>query len=504
MGLITQKLRQLPNQPGVYWMKDRFGHTLYVGKAKNLKKRVSSYFQISRRYNPTQPKIQAMVELAEDLEWLTVGSEAEALLLEGKLIKTWKPKYNTDFTDDKNFLLVKVDLLSPLPQFRLVRNALEDGSRYFGPFAKAGPLRQILQELRKRFGILLGDAHPKRQDNGLYQLYDDARAEIYGQPNVLSLEDYAKRVEAACQFLEGKIRDYRKQLRESMQKAAESQAYEKAASLRDQLFALEDTLKPTRRFHQLPKSLHGNYQEALEILQKALFLKHPPRSIEGFDISHISGTFTVASMVRFEEGVPHKGAYRRFKIRSFQGNDDFRAMKEVLSRRYRRLNEEHKPFPDLILIDGGLGQVHAAIEAFQEAQLPAPPMIGLAKKEELIVLEDGKTLKLPPRNEGLKLLQRIRDEAHRFANSYNAALRSKKIRESTLEDVPGLGKKKMMTLLNHFKSLHHLRMASLEDLSQVAGIGPKLAQNVFSFFRKKDSIIKNNPNIPPNTPTREN
>ena len=207
---VLRKARALPHAPGVYLMKDRFGKVIYVGKAKDLRKRVTTYFQPSRRFTLSQPKIAAMVSMVRGLDHFTVRSEAEALLLEGKLIKEYKPKYNTDFVDDKQFLLVRVDLQNQLPRFRLTRNRKDDGGRYFGPFAHSGMLRETLLEMRKRFGILLHDAQPRKLSDERFRLYDDARAEIFAGHNEVTSEEYRERVEEACQFLDGKAREWLK------------------------------------------------------------------------------------------------------------------------------------------------------------------------------------------------------------------------------------------------------------------------------------------------------
>src|SRR5580693_4487485 len=215
---LKEKVRRLPDRPGVYLMKDRIGRIIYVGKAKALKKRVSSYFQPARSFT-LHPKIRALVEMIADFDAIVVKSEPEAILLEGKLIKQWKPRYNTDFTDDKRFLLVRVDPREELPRFRLVRLRKDDRSRYFGPFAHSGPLRKALAQMRARFGILLGDGTPKQLPDGSWQLYDDVRAELYGFPNSVTAADYRGRVGQACEFLEGKSREWLGMLRTEMEAA---------------------------------------------------------------------------------------------------------------------------------------------------------------------------------------------------------------------------------------------------------------------------------------------
>jgi excinuclease ABC subunit C len=480
---LKEKVRALPDTPGVYLMKDRLGRIIYVGKAKSLKKRVSTYFQSGRtRALRHQPKIRTLIEMIEDFDIIEVKSEPEALLLEGKLIKQWRPKYNTDFTDDKRFLLVRVNLEDEMPRFTLTRFRKEDRSRYFGPFAHSGLLRRTLASMRKQYGVLLGDTRPVKLPDGRYRLYDDVRAELYGWPNEVNTAEYRTRVEQAADFLDGKSREWLQALRDEMLARSAKQEFEKAAELRDVVLALERTLARTRKFTRDLTGGRGN-DEALRALQEALGLESPPVNMECFDISHISGTFVVASMVHFTEGRPDKDQYRRFSIKSFIGNDDFRAMEEVVGRRYRRLIAEKKQFPDLVVIDGGRGQIAAALKAFMLLECPPPAMIGLAKKQETIIFPDARApLNLPLSHPGLNLLQRLRDEAHRFANTYNADLRSKKIKESVLDDFPGLGPKRKAVLLEHFGSIDRLRAASAEKLAEVDGFGPKLAAELHAFL----------------------
>ncbi len=459
-------------------MKDRMGEVIYVGKAKELKKRVSSYFQPGRARQIEQPKIRAMVSLVHDIEVIEVRSEAEAILLEGRLIKEYRPRYNTDFTDDKRFLLIRVDVMNPVPRFKLSRNRSQDGAIYFGPFAHAGPLRKTLSQMRQKFGILLSDASPKEIGEGRIRLYDDARADLYEHPNEVTVDGYRERVRKACLFLEGKSREWLREIEKEMKREAAEQNFEEAAALRDTLVSLRKTISQTRKFTRgLPD--HNAVAEGSRRLGSALGIEKEPNSIECFDISHISGSFTVASMVRFVDGRPERKSYRRYKIRSFEGNDDFRAMEEVVGRRYRRMAEQGSPFPDLIVIDGGKGQVTAALRAFLILDLEPPPLIGLAKKEETVIFpSEREPLRLPHHDAGLRLLQRVRDEAHRFANSFNADLRSRKIRESVLDDIPGLGPKRRKVLLDHFGSIQNVRNASREELGAVAGIGPAFAESI--------------------------
>ena len=476
------KARRAPHTPGVYLMKDAAGLVVYVGKAKDLKKRLASYFVPRQRMTP---KVAAMMDTVADMEWHEVRSETEALLLEGKLIKRWRPRWNILFRDDKQFPQVRVDLADALPKFRIVRARTTDACRYFGPFPHQQAVRRTLNEMRKKFGILLADSTPTALPDGTWKLYDDARSEIQKHANVVTVEEYAARVTEACAFLEGKVESWGEQVEADMRKAAADRDYEKAASLRDLLDALKRTTEKSRRFLRENPLPRRDEAGALTSLAAALGLERPPATAECFDISHISGTLAVASMVRFVDGQADKSGYRRFKIKSFEGNDDFRSMQEVVGRRYTRLHEEHRAFPELVIIDGGLGQVGAALAAFKEHDLAPPPLIGLAKREETIVFPDGRELKLPRHDVGLALLMRIRDEAHRFANDFNAELRSRKLRESLLDEMPGLGPKRKDALLAHFGSIQKLRKATATEIAEVAGLSDKLAGEVKAYLEAR-------------------
>ena len=476
------KARRAPHTPGVYLMKDPAGLVVYVGKAKDLKKRLASYFIPRQRMTP---KVAAMMDTVADLEWHEVRSETEALLLEGKLIKRWRPRWNILFRDDKQFPQIRVDLADPIPRFRIVRARNSDSARYFGPFPHQQAVRRTINEMRKKFGILLVDANPAPLPDGRWRLYGDVRSQIQKFPNEVTAEEYGERVTAACAFLEGKAGEWAEQTETDMRAAAAARDYEKAAELRDLLDALRRTTEKSRRFLRENPLPRRDEAGALDALAAALGLARPPATAECFDISHISGTLAVASMVRFVDGQADKTGYRRFKIKSFEGNDDFRAMEEVVGRRYSRLAEEGRAFPELVIIDGGLGQVGAALSAFRKAGLTPPPLIGLAKREETIVFPEGRELKLPRHDVGLALLMRIRDEAHRFANDFNADLRSRKLKESLLDEMPGLGPKRKEALLAHFGSIQKLRLATVAELAQVAGVSDKLAVEIAKFLEER-------------------
>jgi excinuclease ABC subunit C len=476
------KARRAPHTPGVYLMKDPAGLVVYVGKAKDLKKRLASYFMPRQRMTP---KVAAMMDTVADLEWHEVRSETEALLLEGKLIKRWRPRWNILFRDDKQFPQIRVDLADPIPRFRIVRARTSDSARYFGPFPHQQAVRRTINEMRKKFGILLADAAPALLPDGRWRLYGDLRSQIQKFPNEVTSEEYGARVTAACAFLEGKAGEWAEQTESEMRAAAAARDYEKAAELRDLLDALRRTTEKSRRFLRENPLPRRDETGALDALAAALGLARPPATAECFDISHISGTLAVASMVRFVDGQADKTGYRRFKIKSFEGNDDFRSMEEVVGRRYTRLAEEGRSFPELVIIDGGLGQVGAALSAFRKAGLTPPPLIGLAKREETIVFPEGRELKLPRHDVGLALLMRIRDEAHRFANDFNAALRSRKLKESLLDEMPGLGPKRKEALLAAFGSIQKLRKATEAELAQIPGVSDKLAGEIVKFLEER-------------------
>ncbi|HEX4668239.1 MAG TPA: excinuclease ABC subunit UvrC [Chthoniobacterales bacterium] len=518
---LNKKVHEVPHKPGVYLMRDRFGRVIYVGKARDLRKRVGSYFMPSKMA-VADLKTRAMLEAVWDFETHTVASEAESLLLEGKLIKEYRPRYNISFRDDKRFLVVKVDPTEEWPRFRLARFKKDDGARYFGPYAHAGALRQTLNFMRKKFGVLtFGRGAPTERE---------LKSSTYQVPMRLSeinAETYRQRVAQAAEFLEGHSREMMNALEEEMQKAAAKLDFEKAAELRNMLEDLRRTTKPMRRFtrHSLPTTIDP--QADVQALADALQLPHPPSVMECFDISNISTTHVVASMVSFREGVPDKNNYRRYRIRTVEGQDDFASMAEVVRRRYsrvllqaRELNPEMAEFsqenpaealarqqnsasfqlaaptaqpgtsrylrlPDLIIVDGGKGQLSSACRELQRLGLHELPIIGLAKEfEEIYRPGRAMPLQLPEDSGALRLLQRIRDEAHRFANTYHQLLMKKRIGESILDDCPGVSQNRKNLLLRKFGSVQRLRKASVEEIASTEGIGQKLAEEVHRFLER--------------------
>lgn len=541
---IRKKVGELPHKPGIYLMKDRFGTVIYVGKARDLRKRVSHYFQPSRRMG-WDLKFRALTDSIHDFDYHTVRSEPEALLLEGKLIKEFHPRYNISFRDDKRFLMLKVNLNDPIPRFTLTRLKQDDGARYFGPFPNSGALRNTLALVRRQYN--LRGCRPLTPNERDYKhcLYGHLKYCTAPCINNVSREQYLEQVRAACDFLEGQCAEMQDQLEAEMRKAAASQEYEKAAELRDLINDLKRTTKKVNRFERIPYSLPVAIDPVADLaeLGTILGLPRPPERIEGFDISNISGTFKVASLVSFRNGRPDRSNYRKFKIKTVEGQDDFASMSEVIRRRYSRLLKEARSssateaaqqpvgtagppedmvaetkgtacgpqgassspivpgspevvrrvseggnMPDLILIDGGKGQLGVACEELDKLGLGWIPIIGLAKEfEEIYRRGETEPLRLPHTNGALKLLQRVRDESHRLANTYNASLRLKKISESILDEFPNIGERRKAALLKKFGSVQRMRLATVEQLSEVPGFGGRAAAELKAFLEARSA-----------------
>ena len=481
---IRKKLSAVPHRPGVYLHKDRFGTVIYVGKALDLRKRVSQYFQKSRRHG-WDLKFNALVEAICDFDIHVVRNEPESLLLESKLIKEFKPRFNISLRDDKRYLMLKVNLHDPIPNFVFTRLKKDDGARYFGPFVNSLALRNTVALARTQFnlrGCRVFTPGAADYKHCLYAHLKNCTAPCVGN---VTREQYLKQVMAACAFLEGQCREMQDGLETEMKKAAAAHDFEKAADLRDLIRDLQDTWKRTEKFARVPYTLPLAINPAKDLyeLAQVLGLPQPPERIEGFDISNISGTFVVASCVSFKNGRPDRANYRRFKIKGFEGQDDFASIAEVVRRRYARLQREKKSLPDLILIDGGKGQLGMACAELKKLGLEKIPVIGLAKEfEEIYLPEKSLPLRLGLDHPAVKLLQRLRDECHRVANSYNAQLRLKKISESVLDEFPGIGERRKAALLKRFGSVQRLKMATLEQIAEVTGFGGKAAEELKNFL----------------------
>jgi len=579
--LIEKKLKTLPENPGVYLMKNSAGKIIYVGKAKILKNRVRQYFQQNKNHSP---KVLAMVKKIADFETIITKTEVEALILECNLIKKYRPRYNISLKDDKTYPFLKITA-EKFPRILITRKKIHDGAKYFGPYTSS--IKETLQLLRKIFPLRTCKNFQKRPC-----LEFHIKRCLAPCAEKISREDYLAIVKSAEKFLEGKTLEVEKNLQAEMESAAENLNFETAARLRDILFAVkkiaekqkivtdagnldaiglakknsevcaqiffvregkvvgrenfllqnaveesdakiisefikqyysaaeisaEEILLPCEIEEEIltewlgvkifepkrgvkkslvemacenaEKFLQEKIQReeiknsqtigAVEELKKFLNLPVLPRRMECFDISHIQGAETVASMVSFFNGVADKKNYRRFKIKSAEGKpDDFKSMREVVERRYKNLEN----LPDLIVIDGGIGQLNSALEIIRGFGIKIP-VVGLAKQFELIFVENcSEPVELPRGSQALFLMQRIRDEAHRFAITYHRKLRRKRNLESELDKISGIGKVRREELFKKFGSIEKIKSATLEEILQVRGMNKTAAENLKKFF----------------------
>lgn len=605
---LPQKLDSLTTQPGVYLFKDANDKVLYVGKAKNLRNRVRSYFQESRYLGP---KTQVMVDKIADLEFIIVDNEVEALMLESNLVKQHKPRYNINLRDDKSFPYIRVTR-EPIPRVFVTRKIIRDGSKYFGPYTDVKQLRHIMRSVRKIFPIRSckyelnqGVIAKKKVKVCLDYHIKRCQGPCEGLVSIIEYQEMIAQVE---KFLKGKTSDLLQELGSKMEQAATDLNFETAARLRDQIQLIENYYfkvqkvvlvdavdrdvvalaveeedacsvvfkirdgKVVGRQHfylqgveeksdqeVLSRFLQHYYLEAdyypdeiflpqepleasllqtwlseqakqkvefhipqigekkklinlcqknarylldelllqkairkdhiaynVKMLQKNLKLSKPPKIIEAFDISNLQGSDAVASMVYFDNGKPRKSEYRHFKIRQKKTPDDFAMMREVVQRRYKRLLEEKKAPPDLILIDGGKGQLSSALQVLQELGIKEQAIIGLAKRLEDVYLPGlSDPQNIPKNSQGLKLLQQIRDESHRFAITYHRLLRKKRTLTSPLDEISGIGPKRKAHLLRKFGSLRKIAEASKEELSEKGGLPENVAEKVWEALGKK-------------------
>ena len=483
---VERKLRDLPQKPGVYLMRDRHGKVIYVGKAKSLRNRVRNYFQRAT-YKHADPKIRGLIRSIADLEVGVVQNEAEAILTEGRLIKEYKPFYNTMFKDDKRFILLRIHLGDPFPRFSIARIRKPDGAVYLGPYASGTAARVAREFVETEYGLrrcLPQVPGPEHHKHCMADILSFCSAPCIG---AVSPETYRERAEEAVAFLRGERRDVLRRLEERMQEASENMKFEKAAQYRDTLFHLQRVIRQRASGTRDLEHREAEAREGLRQLQKDLRLPTLPRVIETFDISNTHGLEAVASMVCAVEGRPNRTRYRRFRIRQKEGPDDPGMIAEAARRRYSRLLKERKPLPDLVVFDGGITQLRAGRAALDELGLTDLPAVGLAKRHEEVVwdLENREPpLRLPLNSPGLKVLRAIRDEAHRFALTYHRSLRDRRIRESLLDDIPGIGEKRKLVLLRHFGSVNRLKCASVKEIAEAPGIGAAYAEIVFEALHR--------------------
>jgi excinuclease ABC subunit C len=615
---LEDKLKNLPENPGVYIMKDKYDEIIYVGKAINLKNRVKSYFQSSKNQ---LPKVAAMVERITDLEYIITDSELEALILECNLIKKHRPKYNVMLKDDKQYPYIKITVNEDYPRLLTVRNIKRDGARYFGPYTDVGAVNKTKELLEKLFPIRdcsknIAKIAGKERPCLNYHI-ERCIAPCLGS---VSKEEYRKLVDSVIMVLDGKQEEVLKELENKMHKAAENLNFEKAAEIRDNMnslikigekqkvissavtdqdavaFALEQgqcciqvffirggkligrehfliedikmsdskeilssfikqfydsaiipkevilqeeideiniieqwlsskrgskvriTVPKRGEKHKLIEMVSKNAEDTLRLLiekQKTdeektigacrelkdiLQLGKVPLRIESFDISNIQGLFNVGSMIVFEKGRPNNKHYRRFRIKSFEGANDYESMKEIIGRRFYHGIQEREElkaqdkswelgkfsiFPDLIMVDGGLGQVNAVQPVLDEMgiHIPVCGMVKDDKHRTRGLVYKGEEIAIPINTNAFRLITNMQDEAHRFAINYHRSLRTKNTVKSALDDIPGVGPARRKALLKHFGSLKRIKSASVEELSQVEGMNSKVAETVYNFFK---------------------
>ncbi|MGP0074076.1 MAG: excinuclease ABC subunit UvrC [Bryobacteraceae bacterium] len=593
---LRDKAAQLPLLPGVYLYKDQHGEVIYVGKAKNLRARVRSYFNDDRL---ADVKTGTLIADARDVEYILVDNNKEALALENQLIKQWKPRFNILLRDDKTFPYIKLTH-EQYPQVYVTRRLIKDGSTYFGPYFPGNLAHRLVHFIHRHFKVPSCKVDFTRTHTHPCLEYHIHRCLGPCVAGLTTDEAYAAAVRDVRLFLEGRHKDLARELRGRMRQASEEMRFEEAAGLRDLVSTVEEMeekqkiaaaegenidilayhaepplvaanlfhlrngrivdrreyfwedlfdFQPDEFFSSLLKQIYINEQyipsrihvpvdfedrEALEellsekrghkveilipqrgqkkallslvetnakhafqqrfrimhptskaieeALQDALGLPDPPKRIECFDISHIQGTDKVASMVVWEDGRMKKSDYRKFIIRTVVGNDDFASMREVVTRRYSRLQQENKAFPSLILIDGGLGQLHAAVEALDAIGVINQPVASIAKREEIIYVygQEDEPIRLDRFSPVLHLIQQVRDEAHRFAVTFHRTRRGAARLTSELEQVDGIGAKTIAKLLREFGSLERVREAPAEDLAKV--IGPAAARRLRDYY----------------------
>ena len=423
------KTRKFPTTTGVYLMKDAQGRVVYIGKAKNLRARASSYFQKTAE---TDARIKDWIGEVVDVDCLEAESEVDALLMEARLIKDIQPIHNADLKDDKSFPYLQVTIGDDFPRVNFTREPLDRGVKLYGPFPRAKALRGAIQVLQKVFKFRTCSLDIDADDPRwrwfrpcLLHAIDQCTAPCNLR---IDRETYRKDIHRLRLFLDGKKDQVLRELETEMKEASKALQFEKAARLRDELKALQTlNLRGDLEKHAQPEVFYVDPRRGLKGLQKVLGLESTPRTIHGVDIAHLGGTETVGSLVTFIDGLPFKPGYRKYKIKSVAGVDDFASIREVVSRRIQGLQERDEPFPDIFLIDGGKGQLSAALSAFEALGVTPPTLISLAKKEEEIYVPGrSDPIVLSRRSFALRLLQYVRDEAHRFAQHYHHMLRKKR------------------------------------------------------------------------------
>ena len=425
----AEKVRKFPTTAGLYLMKDAQGRVVYIGKAKNLRSRAGSYFQ---KTAADDPRIKDWIHEVVDIDFLPAESEVDALLMEARLIKDIQPKHNADLKDDKSFPYLQITTNEDFPRVNFTRQPAARGVKLYGPFPRAKGLRGAIQVLQRIFKFRTCSLDIDENDPR-WRWFRPCLLHSINQCTApcnlrIGKEAYRQDIRRLKLFLDGKKGVVLAEMEEEMRAASKALLFEKAARLRDELKALQTlNLRGDLAKHAQPEVFYVDPRKGLKGLQKVLGLDTTPRTIHGIDIAHLGGSEMVGSLVTFIDGLPFKPGYRRYKIKSVAGVDDFASIREVVSRRVQGLQERDEPFPDIFLIDGGKGQLGAALDAFRALGVEPPTLVALAKQEEEIYVPGrSDPIVLPRRSFALRLLQYVRDEAHRFAQHYHHMLRKKR------------------------------------------------------------------------------
>jgi|CXWL01.1.fsa_nt_gi excinuclease ABC subunit C len=433
IAALREKIALFPKTPGVYLMKDSQGRVLYIGKAKDLRSRVASYFQESADLLGTRgPEIARMAAMVIEIDFLECDSEVDALLQENRLIKDIQPPHNAMLKDDKSFPYLEITTGDDFAGVFVTRAPRLKGSKLYGPFTSAGSLRDAVNALQKVFKFRTCELDIREDDDKRRffrpcLLYNIKQCTAPCADRI-SREDYRKDIERLKRFMTSKKSVVLKEMEAEMKAAVAELNFEEAARIRDRIKAIGKlALSGDVDEDVQPEVFHVDPRKGLERLTKVLDLEHSVRIIEGIDIANLQGEESVGALVCFIDGVPFKNAYKRFRIKSVEGQDDYAMIREVVQRRYRHAAEGEELYPDVILIDGGLGQLHAALAACEEMFVKPPMVIALAKREEeLYIQAKGLPIRLARNDAALRLLQQVRDEAHRFAQHYHHILRRKR------------------------------------------------------------------------------
>lgn len=482
---LIKFVKGFPDRPGVYLMRDENGEIIYVGKAKSLRKRVSSYF----RHTHASPRLNKLVETIRDISTMRTETEIEALILENRLIKLYQPFFNVDLKMNERYAYIKITA-EKHPRIIVTRVKMDDGAVYIGPYVRVSEVRALLRLVERYLPLRsCGGAEAKPQNGRPCMKYSLGRC-LAPCCGLCTENEYRDRVADVALLLQGHGAELVERLRKRMDKAARELKFEEAAHLRDTIRAIWRVSRQQNTIPEIPSG-KDNFWEVLNSMQRTFHLPVLPWRIDGFDISHSAGNFTVGVAVVFEQGYPNPSLYRKFNIRTVEGIDDFRSMKETLTRRYKRCLEGQEPLPQLILIDGGPVQLEFAMQALDDLGIHNIPIISLAKEFEAVYMPNQKEpVRLDHTDPVLRLLQHVRDESHRFAITSHRTRRGKSFTRSKIEEVPGIGRAKAAMLITKFGSVRAIKDLPPEELAAAPGIGPALAKRILAKLNEENETEK--------------